>query len=798
MRIYRIILIIIVSCAAQPLNAQDQPVRIRIANESHQPIHAAIISLSTGAEPAIKRATDSTGQETFMLRPLINYIADVSAKGYLPFTTTIIADSTHFDFPFILLRGQALREAVVKASKPLMRQDGDVTILDPEQLVAASTSGYEVLEKTPGIVADQEGNFFMTSSTPASIYINGREMKMSAADIAAMLKSLPPNSIQRIEIIRTPSAKFDASGSGGIINIVLKKGVKLGLTGSANIGAQQGVYGNQNAGLNLSYNDGDRSAYLNLNAANRKSLEHTVSTRILSVDSQLSQDAGSINSSKNFFMGYGLGKTFLKGKLDISYDGRIALNYPGNTLDNRSSIISDVGGLGTDNITATGSNSRSWNIDQSIDAKYKIDTSGSEWTGSLSWNGNFGKINQDILSRFLQPAYGDIINNGEVQTRRFYSSLQSDLKYKLPKKLVLEAGLKSTLTTFRHESDFNIRYNGISAADPLRTTTYRYTENINALYAQVSKTIGDLIIKPGLRMETTLMEGDQTRPGDTSFSIRRADLFPYFYISHPVIKMLGFELRAYLIYRRTITRPAYDYLNPFQRFVDQYLYEAGNPSLRPQFMNNYEFNISAGEHPVLVVGYNDVKDVFSQVIYESDVNSSIALRTWDNLGSNKEFYLRGMGGVPPGGSYFFIFGGQYNLNMYDGVYNGAPLKYQRESFTFFTYHNLKLGKKMNIVVNGFMRLKGFLQFYELGTFGALNASINRQFLDKKLQVTLSAQDIFFTNRYDATIDQGGITGTVSRYNDSQRFGINLRYNFGIKPKEEKKGMFGEGEKEDGQ
>lgn len=165
---------------------------------------------------------------------------------------------------------QVLKEAVVSASKPLMRQDGDITILDPEGLAAASTSGYEVLEKTPGIVADQDGNFYMTSSTPASIYINGREMKMSATDIAAMLKSLPPNSIQRIEIMRTPSAKFDASGSGGIINIVLKKGVKLGLTGSVNVGAQQGVYGNQNAGVNMSYSDGDRSAYLNLNVANRR------------------------------------------------------------------------------------------------------------------------------------------------------------------------------------------------------------------------------------------------------------------------------------------------------------------------------------------------------------------------------------------------------------------------------------------------------------------------------------------------------------------------------------------------
>jgi hypothetical protein len=291
------------------------------------------------------------------------------------------------------------------------------------------------------------------------------------------------------------------------------------------------------------------------------------------------------------------------------------------------------------------------------------------------------------------------------------------------------------------------------------------------------------------------MDGAQTRPGDTSFSIHRTDAFPYVYLSKPIMKIANFELRAYLVYRKTILRPTYEYLNPFQRFVDQYLYEAGNPDLRPQFTSNYEFNISADEHPVFAIGYNDIKDVYTQVVYQSDLNKNIALRTYDNLGSNKELYIRGLGGVPPGGMYFFIFGGQYNLVNYDGYYNGAQLQYRRESFTFFTYHNLKLGRNTNIVVNGFMRLRGIMQFYELGTFGALNASINQNFLDKKLAVTLSVQDMFYTNRYDATINQTGIVGDVSRYNDSRRFGINLRYNFGFKKKEEAKEFPGaEGDK----
>lgn len=114
---------------------------------------------------------------------------------------------------------------------------------------------------------DQDGNIYISSLTPAAIQINGRDMRMSAADVATMLKSLPPNAIAKIEIVRTPSAKYDANSSGGIVNVVLKKGVKIGMTGSINAGMQQGTYGNQFAGFTLNNNDGKKSSSINLNCS---------------------------------------------------------------------------------------------------------------------------------------------------------------------------------------------------------------------------------------------------------------------------------------------------------------------------------------------------------------------------------------------------------------------------------------------------------------------------------------------------------------------------------------------------
>jgi hypothetical protein len=177
------------------------------------------------------------------------------------------------------------------------------------------------------------------------------------------------------------------------------------------------------------------------------------------------------------------------------------------------------------------------------------------------------------------------------------------------------------------------------------------------------------------------------------------------------------------------------------------------------------------------------------VIYQSDTSQTQAYRTYDNLGMNKEWYFRGLGALPPGGKYFFVIGAQYNHNFYQGLYENKPLSFKRGTWTFFTYQTLKLDKHSVITLNGFLRLKGQQQFYELGSFGALNTSINRKFLKDKLVVTLSLNDMFYSNKNDFSLKQGSVDARGTRLADTRRFGINLRYNFGIRKKEENNDVF---------
>lgn len=772
----------------------NTPVTIRIINQKREPVASATITVINRLDSTARetKVADSSGKSVFSLSDSGQYSIRISSINYQPVEKGIVVTKRHTSFTFETEPlGKTLDVAVVTARKPMIRQEDDKTIVDPESLAEASTSGYEVIEKTPGLFVDQDGNIYISSLTPATVQINGREMKMSAADVATLLKSLPPNAISKIEIVRTPSAKYDASSSGGIVNVVLKKGVKIGMTGSVNGGFQQGNYGNQFIGFNLNNNDGKKSSSFSLNYSRRDNYEKIITDRYFAPDSVLSQDAFTKYPAYVYFAGYSFAMSAGKNwETDLSTS--ISLNDFDNSTTNFSTIkkISTTQNI-SENPNRVSNDGSALNFRSAVSGKLKIDSLGSEWVNDVFYNFSHNKAQQVFGTEFYTPLPLLTGGDGTSDNKRNHVNLQSDLKLKMKDRFTFEAGVKASFLTYRSVTDYyTVEPPGNRQKDPGRTNTFNYDENINSAYVQGSKTFGkDIVIKFGTRLENTNMKGRQVIPDDTTFSIHRTDLFPYVYISKNLMKIAGYELRAYLVYRRTISRPVYEQLNPFPRYVDQFLSEIGNPALRPQFTQNYEANISVDERPIFAVGVNDTKDIFTSVIYQADTSQSQAYRTYDNLGKNKEWYLRGLGALPPGGNYFFVLGAQYNHNFYQGTYENEPLSFKKGTWTFFTFHSLKLGKRSQATLNGFVRFKGQQQFYELSSFGSLNASINRKFLKDKLIIAMSISDMFATNKNDFTISQGSVTANGFRQADTRRFGINIRYNFGIRKKEENNNMF---------
>ena len=719
------------------------------------------------------------------------YFIKISFVGFETIQRTITVKQDRRSFDYQMKESTVtLGEATVAAKKPLIRQEEDKMIIDPEPMASISTNTLEILENTPGLYVDQDGGVYLNSASPAVVYINGREQKMSNQDVMSLLRSIPPGSVEKIEVLRTPSTKYDAASSGGIINIVLKKGVKLGRFGAVRAGMNQGRYGNRYIGVNFN-NSGDKStSYINVNFNRHDMLEELNTVRRISSDTVLSQKALSRQTSDQPFIGYGIVYD-IRYSLSFSYDGRINTSFQQTDADNSNIIKAGESELLSESDNGINNDIDFISIQQDIGLLKKIDTSGSEWDTKLSYSYNSNNTLQDYNTEYILPFYSTLTGNGSILQQRQYIIFSSDLLYSFPKEFKIESGIKSSYQNFRSISDYTINYNGLTVDDSLRNSEYNHLENINAVYLQASKTFfKSFMLKAGVRMEHTYMNGKQVVPVDTSFKINRVDFFPYIYLSRTIIKMFDIELKGFLIYRRTISRPGYQQLNPSSKYIDQFLYEVGNPELKPQFTDNVEVNISYEEWPVFALGRNYTNDIFSSVIYRDEYNDKISVMTYDNIGRNEESYFRGMVGIPPGRIYFFALGAQYNLTEYDGVYANEPFQFTRGSWRFFTFHSLTILKNTRLTVSGFMMHNGLYNFYELNTFGQVNVGLRQSFLNNNLTVTINVRDILKTMVTQFEINQGGIHTSGSRYTDSQRWGINISYNFGLKVREEKKVMNG--------
>jgi iron complex outermembrane receptor protein len=303
----------------------------------------------------------------------------------------------------------------------------------------------------------------------------------------------------------------------------------------------------------------------------------------------------------------------------MGYDVRMS------NSDNTSDAINNINRVKLPTQTLSGKNqsgilnsSNSFFISNNISSKYKIDSLGSEWTVELGHNYFKNSNTQNYTNSYFFPVNPSVIGDGENKNDKNILSAQTDLILKIPKKFNLEAGFKVTSSNSDNSAGyFKDSANTGRKIDQYQTNTFKYKETITAAYLQVSKTFFGFTLKPGLRLEITNIFGRQIIPKDTTLSIKRTDLFPYVFLRHKLFTLFKTDLITSLIYRRSIRRPYYEILNPYPKYIDQYLFDVGNPRLQPQFTTNYECNVMFDDFPVFAVGINQTKNIFSNVTYTS-------------------------------------------------------------------------------------------------------------------------------------------------------------------------------------
>ncbi|MDB5199627.1 MAG: TonB-dependent receptor [Chitinophagaceae bacterium] len=760
-----------------------------IKDDQGKNLQGATISLKRAKDSSVVKlaVSNSTGNYTFSNIGDGKYFINTSHVGYRAQNSPAFEVSgegrvTVPEVSVTKLSG-SLKEVAVTSAKPFIEVKADKTILNIEGSVnAVGQDALELLRKSPGVVVDKDENLSLSGKNGVQVYIDGRPTPLSGADLAAYLKTLQSSSIEAIEIITNPSAKYEAAGNAGIINIKLKKNKSYGTNGSVNQGYSIGTYPKYNGGFSLNnrnkyvnvygnynYNDNHNVMYMNLY---RKQLDTLFDQRSL---------MSFTGHSHNFKAGadYFINK---KSTIGVMINGNIGENVFGN--DSRTPISYIPSGQLVKTLTATNSTAgdrKSGNLN--FNYKY-ADTSGHEL--NIDADRGLYRIKNDQMQPNnyydkLGVLYNTRIYNFISPTDIDIYSLKADYEQNFKKGRLGFGGKTSYVKT---ANDFN-RYDIISSVryfDSTRSNNFNYKENINALYVNYNKAYKGLMVQFGVRMENTNLEGvsngykwngSKFVSNVDGFKRNYTDFFPSGAITFNKKPMSQWGLR----YSRRIDRPAYQDLNPFEFKLDEYTFQKGNINLRPQYTNSFAITHTYKYTLNTTLNYSHVNDVFTQLIDTAELSKSFI--TKKNLATQDVFSLNIS--YPFSKKWYSVFS---NLNANYSHYKanfgtGRIVDLDAYAFNIYQQHTFKLGKGYTGEISGFYTSPSIWQ----GTFKStamwgVDGGLMKTILKGKGTAKIAVSDIFNTMHWGGTSEFAGQYIKASGGWESRLFKVNFSYRFG--------------------
>ncbi|HMH21896.1 MAG TPA: TonB-dependent receptor, partial [Puia sp.] len=490
-----------------------------------------------------------------------------------------------------------LGQVTVTGKRPLTEQKIDRLVINVDAAVTnAGATALEVLEKAPGVTVDKDGHISLKGKQGVLLMMDGKPTYLSGTDLSNLLSSMNANQLDQIEIMTNPPAKYDAAGNSGIINIKTKKNRPRGFNGSFTVGYAQGKYWKTNSSLNLNYRNGSYNLFMNYSfSENRGFTDLHILRRYLATDGK------TVNSifDEPTYLNRKIANNNLKLGMDYFLSSRTTLGVVATgfisprIFDGFSSgYLQD--GLGhTDSTTYTSSlnNSRVVNGAVNLNFRHSFDST-HELTADADYI-RYKSTNPQLYGNTTYYPDGTLASSnqlkGDLPSTIDIWSGKMDYSQALKKGLKLEGGWKSSLVETRNAANYFNLSGGNWVPDYGKTNDFNYRENINALYLNLNREIGKWSFQGGLRYENTNYTGHQTgnpQKPDSSFTHQYNSLFPTGFVSWQADKNDQFTLSA----GRRIDRPAYQDLNPFLFFINQYTYNQGNPFLRPQYTTNLELS----------------------------------------------------------------------------------------------------------------------------------------------------------------------------------------------------------------
>ena len=765
--------------AAQP--NQSALLRGTITNQKGEPVAYANVALLSPEGVLLEGAvTDEAGNFSISTTKTARVKLVVSSLGYTSYSSEEfeLLAGLQKDFGALVLADEltGLDEVTVNATRPQIIIEPDKTIVNVEGTVMAEgANALDVLGRSPGVFITSDGSINLNGRTGVTVMINDRPMYMSAADLTSFLRSMPADNIKSIEVITSPSARFDAEGAAGVINIQLKKNTVDGVFGNVMLGGRYNGKAAPNTGVTLNIKKGkwttngtfNYNEYVEIN-----DLEITRNFQVEGGKSTFLQDSRIVERSHTpSFTGAANYELTPTQNLGINLQ---ASTTSSNGLNNSGTLISNPGQTnGTSFTSINDSKDQSSRLFTNLHYDAKLDTLG-------------GKISADLDFTVMDMGSNALLNNaylnGLTQSKdrvltlndMYYTILTSKVDWIQPLKggKLLEAGLKGSWVESDNDLDLSRGINdGPLQPDP-NSNRFIYQENVLAAYSSLKGDFSKkLSYQAGLRMEYS----DVTGTSKTLNQVNRQEyvnLFPSVFLQHKVSD--SYQV-VYNVNRR-ITRPNYRLLNPFVYYIDPLTTEKGNPSLRPQYSTNLEMDHVIKGTYQFTLGYSVTEDAFMQIFEQNEEARSSTTFT-ANFDKTKNFNFQGV--VPVEFTKWWNSSNlvQANYNKFKSLLGKDVLDVSQVSYLLRTQHNFNLPKGFKLELVGIYLSPQIWGQGEIGGFGWVDAGMTKSLMKDKLSLSINGGDLFRTQWIRAAINFADIDTQIRQYRNEQSIRFTLRYNF---------------------
>ena len=760
-----------------------------VIDGSAKTIESATITLLRVKDSSVAKITaaDKTGKFEFDIVPEGTYMVSVSAVGHNKGYSTVfeinpVSALVTLKTIELIPQAKSLGGVTVTAKKPLIEQKIDRTIVNVEASVTnVGTSAMEVLEKSPGISVDKDGNISLKGKQGVQVYIDGRPTYLSGTDLANYLRSLSSNQLDQIEIMTNPPAKYDAAGNSGVINIKTKKTKQFGYNGNLSSTYSQGRYAKLNESFSFNYRKNKVNFFSTLGYNSRKNFQdlniqrkfiESSTKEVKSNFEQLSRirDNGKSHNAKLGLDYFASNKT----TLGVVFSG---FYNPGKFGNHSDVMIYDPAMSLLSQTLASTSNDRKWKgFSTNLNLRHVFDSTGRELTVDVDYLTYRSKNSQDLINAYydahgLPTIKADTLLGSLPQDINIYTA-KMDYTHPLNKGAKFEAGVKTSFVNTDNNAIYDSVNYGVRVRDIGRTNHFIYDENVNAAYVNYSRPLTKKLFGQfGVRLENTNANGNQVTTGE-KFKRNYTQLFPTAFLQYKASEKHSLVLN----YGRRINRPNYEDLNPFIIFLDRYTFEQGNPNLKPQFSHNIELTHTFKGFLNTTLNYTRTTDIINDVLEQDPDKNETVIRN-QNIAKQRQYGIA----VSAGGQITKWWSGNIYANVYnnrfEGIINGDQVDISATTGQFNASNQFKFSKTWSAELSGFYRTGGVDGVFRINGFGMMNMGISKQILKGKGSLRFNVRDVLYSQKINGSIKYGNVDAAFQQQRDSRQAAIGFTYRF---------------------